>query len=138
MFDEDKIPATFISYAADILGDTNAGLSGGEIVKARAAYAVEYDVTLPHPAYPFDAPNKRTALYANLMGFSGPLQYRIIMDLCAHRTFSQVENKDRHELKLRLAMRYPQFAGAAPAADINETLIEETRHWLDGHKAALA
>lgn len=50
---EEKIPATFIQYAADILGDTSAGLSGGEIVKATAAYAVEYDVELPHPTYPF-------------------------------------------------------------------------------------
>ncbi|MDA0704526.1 MAG: hypothetical protein O3A96_15020 [Proteobacteria bacterium] len=81
MFDED-IPATFIQYAADILADTNSGLSGPNIVKATAAYAVEYDVRLPHPTYPFDAPNKRTALYENLMAFSPSQKYRIIRELC--------------------------------------------------------
>jgi len=34
---EDDIPATVIQYAADILSDTNAGLSGPNIVKAMAA-----------------------------------------------------------------------------------------------------
>lgn len=36
-FDE-KIPSQFIQYAADILGDTSAGLSGSEIVKACVGY----------------------------------------------------------------------------------------------------
>ena len=57
------IPATFIQYAADILADTAKGLSGANIVRATAAYAVEYDVNLPHPTYPFEAGNKRTVLY---------------------------------------------------------------------------
>jgi hypothetical protein len=43
---EEKIPAHFIQYAADILGDTDSGLSGTNIVKAMAAYAVEYDVNI--------------------------------------------------------------------------------------------
>jgi hypothetical protein len=60
---DDGIPATFVQYAADILGDTNKGLSGPTIVRATAAYAVEYDVNIPHPTYPFDAGNKRTALF---------------------------------------------------------------------------
>ena len=137
MFGEDKIPATFIRYAADILAETNSGLSGNEIVKATGSYAVDYDVMLPHPTYPFDAQNKRTALYDNLMAFSGPQQYRIIMELCGHRSFGFKRNKDRDELKIRLATRYPQFAGEAPASEINETLIEETRHWLDGYDEAL-
>lgn len=134
----DKIPATFIRYAADILGETSSGLSGGEIVKETAAYAVEYDVKIPYPAYPFDAPNKRTALYDNLMAFSGVQQYRIIKELCDHRTFADQKSKKRDELKVRLVARYPQFAGDTSFSDINETLIEETRHWLDAHPAALA
>ncbi|MGQ3487549.1 hypothetical protein [Roseovarius pacificus] len=137
MFGEDKIPATFLQYAADTLAETNSGLSGGEIVKATAAYAVEYDVHLPHPSYPFDAPNKRTALYDNLMAFDGPQQYRIIKELCEHRSFGVGKNKQREELKIRLATRYQQFAGGAAASDINEMLIEETRHWLDGYPGAL-
>ena len=37
MFGE-KIPANFVQFAADILGDTSSGLSGSDIVKATAAY----------------------------------------------------------------------------------------------------
>lgn len=136
MFDDEKIPATFVQYASDILADTQNGLTGGEIVKATAAYAVEYDVHLPHPRYPFDAPNKRTALYDNLMAFDGPQQYRIIKELCDHRTFGINRNKQREELKIRLVTRYQNFARSDPGADINETLIEETRHWLDDYAGA--
>ncbi|GHD99786.1 hypothetical protein GCM10008024_08660 [Allgaiera indica] len=137
MFDE-KIPATFVQYATDILADTNSGLSGSNIVKETAAYAVEYDVNIPHQTYPFDAPNKRTALFENLQAFSGPQQYRIIKELCDHRSFAPTGNKKRDDLKIRLVTRYQQFAGEAVGADINETLIEETKHWLDQHPGALA
>lgn len=137
MLGEDKIPPTFIRYAADILAETSSGLSGNVIVEATASYAVEYDVMLPHPTYPFDAPNKRTALYDNLTAFRGPQQYRIIKELCEHRSFGFKRSADRDELKIRLATRYPHFAGKESSSDINETLIEETRHWLDGHASAL-
>ncbi len=137
MFDE-KIPAHFVQYAADILGDTSSGLSGANIVRETAAYAVEYDVNIPHPSYPFEAPNKRTALYENLMAFSAPQQYRIIKALCDHRSFSYVPNKERKELKIRLVTRYSSLAQEDETSEINETLIEETRHWLDGYPEALA
>lgn len=68
---EQTIPATFLQYAADILGDTSKGLSGSNIARALAAYAVEYGVDIPHGIYPFEAGNKRSALYENLMAFSG-------------------------------------------------------------------
>ena len=97
MLDE-GIPAHFIQYAADILGDTAKGLSGPNIVKATAGYAVEYNVNIPYPAYPFDAPNKRTALYENLMAFSPRQQYWIIKRLCDHHSFPLGENKKRKEL----------------------------------------
>ncbi|SPH17921.1 hypothetical protein DEA8626_01449 [Defluviimonas aquaemixtae] len=136
MFDE-KIPSTFLQYATRILGDTKRGLTGRVIIDETAAYAAEYDVQLPHPMYPPESSSKRQALLENLMAFDGPQQYRIIKELCDHSSFSPVPNKDRQELKIRLVTRYPQFAGGAPASDINETLIEETRHWLDGQKTAL-
>ncbi len=137
MHSEEKIPATFIRYAADILADTNSGLSGNDIVRETASYAVDFEANIPHQSYPFEAQNKRTALYDNLMAFDGEQQYRIIKELCDHRSFAFKTNKKREELKIRLATRYAQFAGGAPASDINETLIEETRHWLDGHPKAL-
>ncbi|MFL2077586.1 hypothetical protein [Marinilactibacillus psychrotolerans] len=39
-----KIDNSFISHAADILGDTNHGLSGSQIVKYCNSYAVDFDV----------------------------------------------------------------------------------------------
>lgn len=135
---DEKIPAHFVRYAADILADTGSGLSGANIVRSTADYAVEYDVDIPHPVYPFEAPNKRTALYENLMAFSGAQQYRIIKELCEHRSFSSEPSKERKELKVRLVTRYGHMADESKTSEINETLVEETRHWLDGYPEALA
>jgi hypothetical protein len=137
MFDDDQIPATFLQYAADILADTNSGLSGPTIVKATGAYAIEYDVTLPHPTYPFQASNKRTALYENLREFTGQQQYRILRELADHRSFGFSRSAARTELKQRLATRYAHLA-EHPSADVNETLIEETRHWLQEYPDSLS
>lgn len=140
MLFQDKIPATFIQHAADILADTDSGLSGPNIVKATVAYAVECDVQVPHPTYPF-APNKRTALYENLMAFGPTEQYQIIKELCDHPSFplKASEAKEmRKKLKIMLITRYKEFAGGGDPDEINQTLIEETRHWLDGHAGALA
>ena len=136
MFPE-EIPAQFVSYVADILGDTNSGLSGPNIIKLTAAYAVEYEVDIPHPSYPFEAWNKRTALYENLMAFSGQQRYRIIKELCKHHSFGQELNKERKQLKIRLLTRYSHLAPDNESSEINETLIEETRHWLDDYPDAL-
>jgi hypothetical protein len=137
MFNDD-IPATFIQYAADILGDTNSGLSGSNIVRATAAYAVEYDVDLPHSTYPFEAPNKRTALYENLMAFSPKQQYRIIKELCDHHSLSFSGRAKKQDLKVKLATRYAHLASHDEPSEVNENLIEETRHWLDGYPEALS
>lgn len=133
----EKIPSHFVQYAADILGDTNGGLSGPNIVKATAAYAIKYDVNIPHPSYPFESPNKRTALYENLMAFSGSQQYQLIKELCEHHSFTSEPSKERKELKVRLVTRYAHLAPESESSEINETLIEETRHWLDGYPEAL-
>ena len=137
MFDQ-GIPATFIQYAADILADTSKGLSGGVVVRATAAYAVEYDVNLPHPTYPFDAPNKRTALYENLMAFSGSQQYRIIKELCGHSSFPLKPSPERKELKIRLVTRYSHLDPKDMPSEVNETLIEETKHWLEDYPESLS
>ncbi len=140
MFGDDDIPPTFIQHAADILADTNAGLSGPNIVKATAAYAVKYDVRLPHPTYPFGAINKRTALYENLMAFNASHQYEIIKALCDHPTFSFIQNaksKERKNLKVLLVTRYGHLACDDQTSEVNESLVEETRHWLDTYPAVL-
>ncbi len=131
------MPATFIQYAVDILADTSNGLSGSNIIRATAAYAVEYDVRLPHPTYPFGAINKRTALYENLMAFQPKQQYRIIKELCNHQSFSSV-SPERKELKVRLITRYSHLDPMDVPSEVNETLVEETRHWLEGYPDVLS
>ena len=132
------IPATFIQYASDILADTAKGMSGGTIVRVTAAYAVEYDVHLPHPSYPFDAPNKRTALYENLIAFTPSQQYRIIKDLCSHSSFPPGPSPERNELKVKLITKYGHLDPKDTPSEVNETLIEETRHWLAGYPDSLS
>lgn len=132
------LSALFINHAADVLGDTTSGLSGTEIVRALGAYAIEFDVAIPHPAYPFDAPNKRTALSQNLMAFSAEQQYRIIQDLCDHPSM-QVRNPEAaRKLKLVLISRYGHLDSGGLGAELNQDLIDQTRHWLDMYPGALS
>lgn len=133
------IPPTFIQYASDILADTVSGLSGSVIVKVTSAFAVEYGIdNLPHPAYPFDAPNKRTALYDNLMVFNVGQQYRLIKELCDHPSFPETESNKRKELKVRLITRYGHLDPKDTPSEVNENLVNETRHWLSGYPESLS
>ena len=137
MFNQ-ELPATFIQFASDILADTNKGLSGGTIVRVCSAYAVEYDVNIPHPSYPFDAQNKRTALYENIMAFSASQQYRIIKELCDHSSFSLKESPERKDLKIKLISRYHHLDPKDTPSEVNETLVEETKHWLEDYPESLS
>jgi hypothetical protein len=49
----DKLPATFVTHAADVLAHTDRGLSGSQIVKITAAHAIDRDVGLPEPTFLF-------------------------------------------------------------------------------------
>jgi hypothetical protein len=130
MTENQKLSALFVNHASDILAETNSGLSGNEIVRALSAYAVDDNVEIPHPIYPFDAPNKRTALSQNLMAFPEEIRYRIIRDLCDHPTTKQRNAKAGQKLKLTLLTRYGHLDAEDLSADVNEELIEQTRHWL--------
>ena len=84
---KDKIDAAFIQHAADILAETYTGLSGGQIVKHCNNYAIDFNVDIPIASPDFGkfgsiVPNKRTALYKNLMAFNGKQQFVIIKELC--------------------------------------------------------
>jgi hypothetical protein len=74
-----SIPVSFVSNAADILAEH---LTGPKIVRITSAYASDYNVEISHAAYPFQAPNKRTALFDNLRRFDSGRQYHIIRELC--------------------------------------------------------
>ncbi len=130
MADLQSLSALFVSHAADVLADTQKGLTGGEIVRELGAYAVEWNVPIPHSGYPFDAPNKRTALAQNLMAFDEHQRYQIIRDLCDHQSV-QIQNRDAaRKLKLQLISRYGHLGSENLGAEVNEDLVEQTRHWL--------
>ena len=134
-----SLSAAFVLHVSDILADTDLGLSGQQIVKVTAAHAVEWDVRIPHQAYPFDIsiPNKRTALYNNLMAFSEPQRYKIIRDLCEHPTVVERNREEVERLKLRLITRYGHLAGEAFGSEIDAELVERTEHWLGPYPEAL-
>ena len=129
----DDLPAVFVTHAAGILGDTSCGLSGGEIVRVSAAYAIDANVDIPYASYPFSGRmgiNKRTALYENLMAFPSKWRYKIIRELCDHKTIQQLSSAEANKLKVQLFTRYGHLDDGNTASDLNHALVEETRHWL--------
>ena len=127
-----RLDDAFLAYASDILADTNAGLSGMKIVEYCNSYAIDFNRVTPYGSYPFDAPNKRTALKENLKVFAAPEQFRIIKELCELPALCDQEKVK--ELKLRLFSRYGNLA----TEKISEAeLIQKTKHWLSNHPDAL-
>jgi hypothetical protein len=131
------IPNVFIQNAADILAATNGGLSTSQVVKLCAAYAIDFNVEIPCSSLPLptdgSVPNKRTALKLNLDKFSPEQQFKIIKELCEHDIFK--ENIEVKNLKVQLLTRYGKLNKDAEA--VNETLIDETRHWLNDYPDSL-
>jgi hypothetical protein len=123
----ERIPTAFISFAATEL--TNNGLSGGKLVEITSAYAADFGVDIPHARYPFDAPNKRTALLDNLLCFAPKQQYQVIRELC-DRLNPDGSNTQLVTLKVKLLSEYSEFADQDNSTDVHRTLLIETRHWL--------
>lgn len=122
------IPEVFLRFATDILGATEGGLTGGEIISYSTDYAVQYEVDIPFHEAPFvDVPNKRTALKENIKVFPPEAQFSIMRDLCDLPKFQ--DNRAAKDLKIKLISRYGALA-KGDANAINESLIEETKHWL--------
>ena len=124
------LSAPFLTYASDILAETQFGLSGSQIVKTCSAYAMEWGIDLPHPTYPFDkqVPNKRKALFDNLMAFSEPQRYIVLRALCDHPAVSAMELVQK--LKLMLIGRFGHLANETLGSEIDPALVERTEHWL--------
>lgn len=137
----DKIDNSFISHAADILGDTSHGLSGSQIVKYCNSYAVDFDVRIPITSSDFGkfgsvVPNKRTALYKNLAEFNGKQQFVIIKELCELPMFK--DNEDVAELKLKLYKRHSQFSiGGILTEEYQPTGWERVDRSIDEMKSRL-
>lgn len=126
----DQIPNTFLSKASDVLGDTSNGLSGSNIVKAFTDYAFDYDIEIPHSSYPFDSPNKRSALLDNLLRFEPEQQYKIIRELCDHAKLPQPVSDEVNNLKIQLIARYASIFGTNTDATLNQPLVEEVKSFI--------
>ena len=124
------VPAAFVNHACEILGDTNTGLSGPQIVEHLNAYAFDYGVNIPYPDYPFpqSVPNKRTALRKNLRAFSPEQQIQILNELCQFPQFK--DNAAVNNLRYQIISRYGHLLVTPPEKTIDTVLIEQTRHWL--------
>lgn len=108
----DKIDDVFLRHAADILADTNTGLTGSEIVKFCNSYAIDFNVNIPITSSNFGSfgsvvPNKRTALYKNLVAFNACQQFKIIKELSELDMFAN--NEDVKKLKVQLYERFGRF-----------------------------
>lgn len=122
------IPASFLQNAADIIADTNNGLSTSKICRLCSSYAVDFGVDIPYSAIPAMGTysNKRELLYNNLLKFSPEQQYKIIRELCEHQ---DIKNRDEvKELKALLISRYNSLSSNDTAEEIE--FVEETIHWL--------
>lgn len=128
----EKIDDTFLSYACDVLAETDTGLSGKKIVEYCNSYAIDFNRIIPHSSYPFESPNKRTALKENIHVFEAIEQFEIIREMLELPEFH--DNQDAEKLKLALYKRY----GYLSTERISETeLVQKTKHWLSNHDAAL-
>ena len=124
---------TLVRRASELIGDTNEGLSGNQIVKYCLDYALQYDVELKHPSYPFqnNVQNKRTALYENLLCFTEDQQIHIIKELCELPKFES--KKDILELNNSIIRR----TSNTPYIKLNTTTIDTTLLWLETFPDAL-
>lgn len=126
----ERIPTVFVSFAATEL--TNNGLTGPKLVEITSAYAADFGTDIPHARYPFDSPNKRTALLDNLLCFAPKQQYQIIRELC-DRLNPDGSNSALVALKVKLTTEYAEFADQDNSSDVHRTLLTETRHWLSDY-----
>lgn len=132
-----KMDNTFLTHASEVLGDTNTGLTGANIVKYCNAYAIDFNVIIPVSSSEFGKfgniiPNKRTVLLKNLQAFNEKQQFQIIKELTELDFFK--ENENVKKLKVQLYTRYGYLA----EGDIsNAELIVKTKHWLSNHQMSL-
>lgn len=122
------IPIPFLSKVSDVV---SSGVSGNTIVRVTASFAAEYGLELPHPTYPFQAPNKRTALLENLQALPATVQYQAIAELCDRASQSEVASTVA-EIKLMLISRYSHLSSDVGNAWTGPLTVE-VRHWLEGH-----
>jgi hypothetical protein len=120
----------FLTYASDILAETNAGLTSTEIGKYFSAKSLDYNVDIPFHKPPFiDVPNKRTAFLENLMRFNSDQQFEIINELI--EKLQHLESVK--DLKNKLYSQYPDYIPNGQSI-LQSELVKETQHWLEPYK----
>ena len=126
----------FIKKACDILGDTDNGLSTTQIIEILGVYAYKYGKNIPITSIESmreqSIPNKRTALYKNMLSFNEEEQYRIIRDLCDEPKLKDDVNVK--ELKSKLFLQYGKMYDNKEKILVSSKEISE--HWLDKYPRA--
>jgi hypothetical protein len=128
-----SIPNAFIKHASDILGNTENGFSTSQILELCSEFSFRYDVKIPYVSLPLpsNVPNKRSALYKNLVKFEPEKQFTIISELCNDSRVS--EQEEVKSLKIILLTRYGTDFGSLDADEVNISLVTETKHWLEAY-----
>jgi len=136
----EDIPMVFVTNASDVLGDTSLGFSGAQIVKLTSAYAVDANIDIPNSTYPFERQgiNKRTALAENIAAFPSEWRYKIIRELCDSSTIQKLNPIAANKIKAQLFSRYGHQNEGGNLNNLNQTLVEETKHWLGAFPRSLS
>ena len=134
---EDTVPNEVVRQVAAVVADTHRGLSAGPIVDLTTAVAADHGVEVPHTRTPLgpEVPNKRTALYDNVVAFDGPQRYALLKAMLED---PRVTHPDKDLWRVRLVSRYGHLSPGDPDAEARDAVVAETRHWLAGYPKVLA
>ena len=137
MFTEKEISPTFLTYACEVIANTENGLTGSEIVKISILFSTKFDVDIPHYKYPFNCPNKRTALFENLLKFSPKQQFEILMDIIDSEKSAKNDQDKIRLLRVKLLSKYSHLGSIKNTELETYELVEDTKHWLSLYPAVL-
>lgn len=116
---------SFIDYAADILADTDNGISTASVLEICNKFAVEYNVNIPYSRlYKFSNPfpNKRTALKENLYKFREEQVFHIIEYICDLNYCK--DDLEFKKVKMKLYNNFPQYVEQNDNEDLNFDILE--------------
>jgi hypothetical protein len=131
---------TFLSYACNILGHTNSGLTGTEISKYSVEFSMKFNRSIQFSDSNFSLEGqmvtKRDALKMNLKCFKDNEKFYIINELCSKPKFLQ--NIEAKQLKRKLIQDYAEYGDIENVDDKLDTeIINNTKHWLDEFPSVL-
>lgn len=134
------IKNVFLNHSAEIIAETDNGMTWGEIAKFFTIKAVVHNVDIPHTDKNFmnltdsqgkKIPNKRAAFVANLKAFNAQQQFQIINELCDNNpTIPGIM-----DLKKQLIVDYKDLRQNSPL-DESRKMIEEVKGLLSDYPRA--